>query len=119
MRVLSIVVTTVQHPLTLPPLYSGKCSQHEPFIAMRDALNRTGRPIFYAIHSDGKPWETGSDSNGTVANMWRTGGDLSQMSYDMWLNRLDLATDERMRKYVGPGSFANPDFLEVGYSPRP
>ena len=50
--------------------------------------------------------------------MWRTGGDLSQMSYDMWLNRLDLATDQRMRKYVGPGSFANPDFLEVGYSPR-
>lgn len=55
----------------------GQCPQHNPFVAMRDALNRTGRKIFYAIHSDGKPWEAASDSNGTVANMWRTGGDLS------------------------------------------
>ena len=31
----------------------------------------------------------------------------------MWLDRLDLATDPRMRAYVGPGAFANPDFLEV------
>ena len=48
----------------------GACPQHEPFAAMRDALNRTGRPIFYAIHSSiigtGNP-------NATVANMWRTG----------------------------------------------
>ena len=89
-----------------------------PFTAMRDALNKTGRPIVYAIHSDGKPWNAGSDSNGTVANMWRTGGDLSASNYDMWLNRLDLATDPRMAAFVGPGAFANPDFLEVGYTPR-
>ena len=48
----------------------GQCPQHEPFAAMRDALNKTGRPIFYAIHSSiigtGNP-------NATVANMWRTG----------------------------------------------
>jgi hypothetical protein len=89
-----------------------------PFQAMRDALNRTGRPIVYAIHSDGKPWLDTSDSNGSVANMWRTGGDLSASNYEVWLNRLDLATDPRMAAYVGPGSFANPDFLEVGYTPR-
>merc|ERR1719201_1193885 len=86
----------------------GPCPQHEPFIAMRDALNKTGRHILYAIHSDGKPWQVGSDSNGSVANMWRTGGDLSASSYQMWLDRLDLATDPRMRAYVGPGAFANP-----------
>ena len=89
-----------------------------PFQAMRDALNNTGRPIVYAIHSDGKPWLDTSDSNGSVANMWRTGGDLSASNYDMWLNRLDLATDPRMAAFVGPGAFANPDFLEVGYTPR-
>ena len=62
----------------------GQCPQHEPFAAMRDALNNTGRPIFYAIHSSiigtGNP-------NATVANMWRTGGDLSSATYDMWTNR--------------------------------
>jgi hypothetical protein len=50
--------------------------------------------------------------------MWRTGGDLSASNYAMWLNRLDLATDPRMPPFVGPGAFANPDFLEVGYTPR-
>jgi hypothetical protein len=68
----------------------GQCPQDTgtPFTAMRDALNRTGRPILFAIHSDGKPWLQGSDSNGTVANMWRTGGDLSASSYAMWLGAL-------------------------------
>ena len=46
----------------------GICPQHEPFAAMSVALNRTGKPIWYAIHSSilgvGNP-------NGTVANMWR------------------------------------------------
>lgn len=98
----------------------GGCPQDKgtPFTAMRDALNKTGRSIVYAIHSDGQPWLPTSDSNGSVANMWRTGDDLFASSYDMWLNRLDLATDERMPRYVGPGAFANPDFLEVGYTPR-
>jgi len=89
-----------------------------PFTAMRDALNATGRPIVFAIHSDGMPWKAGSDSNGSVAHMWRTGDDLSASDYNMWLNRLDRATNPEMTKFVGPGAFANPDFLEVGYTPR-
>lgn len=93
----------------------GPCPQHEPFAAMRDALNKTGKPIWYAIHSSiigvGNP-------NATVANMWRTGGDLSAGSYDMWTNRLDLATTDVQAALTGPGAFPNPDFLEVGYSPR-
>ena len=47
----------------------GICKQHDPFIAMRNALNQTGRKIWYAIHGGnavGQP-------NATVANMWRTG----------------------------------------------
>ncbi len=92
----------------------GDCSQHDPFIAMRDALNATGRHILYTIHGDTTP---GSD-NGTVANMWRTGGDLYSSSFDMWTNRLDLATASTQYSLVGPGSLPDPDFLEVGYSPR-
>ena len=33
-------------------------------------------------------------------------------------NRLDLATTSTQRALAGPGAFPNPDFLEVGYSPR-
>ena len=33
----------------------GQCPQHEPFAAMRDALNKTGKPIWYAIHSSTAP----------------------------------------------------------------
>lgn len=92
----------------------GGCPQHEPFAAMRDALNSTGKPIWYAIHSQTVP----GSPNATVANMWRTGGDLSSSSFDMWTNRLDLATTTSQRALAGKGAFPNPDFLEVGYSPR-
>eukprot|EP00039_Didymoeca_costata_P029529 m.25051 g.25051 ORF g.25051 m.25051 type:complete len:553 (+) comp7669_c0_seq3:40-1698(+) len=92
----------------------GACPQHEPFGAMRDALNKTGHRVWYAIHSQTLP----GSPNATVANMWRTGGDLSQSSFAMWTNRLDLATTDTQRKLAGPGAFPNPDFLEVGYSPR-
>ena len=92
----------------------GSCPQHDPYVAMRDALNATGRPIFFSIHGGTTP----GSPNGTVANDWRTGGDLYSSSFDMWTNRLDLATTPEQAALVGPGSFANPDFLEVGYSPR-
>lgn len=92
----------------------GGCPQHDPFAAMRDALNRTGRHIYFNIHGDTTP---GSD-NGTVANSWRTGGDLYASDFGMWTNRLDLATADTQRVLAGPGSLPDPDFLEVGYSPR-
>jgi len=76
---------------------------------MRDALNKTGRPILYQTHSA---------PNGTVANAWRTGGDLYSSNFDMWTNRLDLATTPEQRALAGPGSLPDPDFLEVGYNPR-
>lgn len=110
---------------------------------MRDALNKTGRKIWYAIHAGNcEDWSQPVNCvNGSVANMWRTGGDLSSSSFDMWTNRtyrklcvlgqqppvrlytciaagLDLATLPAQRALAGPGSFPNPDFLEVGYSPR-
>lgn len=92
----------------------GACPQHDPWIAMRDALNKTGRPMWFAIH----PSAVAMSEYPQVSNMWRTGGDLSSSSYSMWTNRLDLATAPAQAALVGAGAFANPDFLEVGYSPR-
>ena len=84
---------------------------------MRDALNKTGRPILFAGNCNN--WSTPVRCvNGSVANMWRTGGDLSSGTYSMWTNRLDLATTPMQAALAGPGAFPNPDFLEVGYSPR-
>ena len=98
----------------------GQCSQHDPWVAMRDALNKTGRPILFAVHAGNcNNWSTPVQCvNGSVANMWRTGGDLSAGTYSMWTNRLDLATTPMQAALAGPGAFPNPDFLEVGYSPR-
>lgn len=90
------------------------CPQHDPYIAMRDALNATGRHIFYNIHacaSAGCP-------NATVGNSWRTGPDLYSSEFDMWTNRLDLATTPEQLALLAPGAFPDPDDLEVGYSPR-
>lgn len=92
----------------------GVCSQHDPWIAMRDALNKTGKPVWYAIHDATTP----GSPNASIANMWRTGGDLCSSTFDMWNNRLDLATTASQNALAGPGAFRDPDKLEVGYSPR-
>jgi hypothetical protein len=56
---------------------------------MRDALNKTGRNMWYAIHAGNcEDWsQPVTCVNGSVANMWRTGGDLSASTFDMWTNR--------------------------------
>lgn len=84
---------------------------HDPYAAMRDALNATGRSILFNVH--GSP-----TLGGTISNSWRTGGDLYSSSFAMWTNRLDLATTPEQAALAGPGAFSDPDDLEVGYSPR-
>ena len=101
----------------------GSCPQHgsggdgsggAAFAAMRDALNATGKPVLYTIHGCTDP----ACDFGGVANMWRTGGDLYSSDFSMWTNRLDLATTPAQAALAGPGALPDPDFLEVGYSPR-
>jgi hypothetical protein len=92
----------------------GPCPQHDPYVAMRDALNKTGQPVWYAIHAGTAP----GSPNATVANMWRTGPDLSSSTFAMWTSRLDTSTSPSQNTLAGPGSFRDPDKLEVGYSPR-
>ena len=88
----------------------GSCPQHNPYVAMRDALNATGRRIFFSTSP--------GSQDPAVSNDWRVGPDLYSSDYSMWTNRLDLATTPAQAALAGQGAFPNPDFLEVGYSPR-
>eukprot|EP00249_Psilotum_nudum_P008602 c21397_g2_i1 orf=3-842(-) len=77
--------------------------------AMRDALLKTGRPIYFAL------CEWGQDNPATwapkVGNSWRTTGDIT----DNW-NKITSIADEtdKWAAYAGPGGWNDPDMLEVG-----
>ena len=76
---------------------------------MRDALNATGRRIFYAM------CEWGVDSPAgwarEVGNSWRTTIDIE----DTWLSvLLNLELSAPLWKYAAPGGFNDLDMLEVG-----
>lgn len=76
---------------------------------MRDALNKTGRPIFYSICNWGseETWKWAAD----LGNSWRTTGDISG-------NWPSLAANFRQNaehpEIAGPGAWNDPDMLEIG-----
>jgi len=76
---------------------------------MRDALNATGRSIFFSM------CEWGADDPATwstvVGNSWRTTGDISD-NFDSMLHNLDQ--NNIWAEYAGPGGWNDPDMLEVG-----
>ena len=76
---------------------------------MRDALNKTGRLIFYSL------CEWGKDDPATwapkVGNSWRTTGDIRD-NWNSMISRADL--NDKWAKYAGPGGWNDPDMLEVG-----
>lgn len=79
------------------------------YTAMRDALDKTGRPIVYAICEWGqsRPWEWAAD----VGDLWRTTGDIS----DNWPSlRSIIAQNAPLHPYAGPGNWNDPDMLEIG-----
>jgi len=84
---------------------------------MRDALEKSGRPIVFSLCEWGstKPWLWAKD----IGNLWRTTGDIE----DKWEGRakfdglgvvqiLDL--QDGLQSYAGPGHWNDPDMLEVG-----
>jgi alpha-galactosidase len=76
---------------------------------MRDALNGTGRHIYFSMCEWGreKPYEWGS----SVGNSWRTTIDI----FDHWQSFLhNLEKQENLSSYAGPGGWNDPDMLEVG-----
>ena len=76
---------------------------------MRDALNKTGRPIFFSM------CEWGVEDPATwaplVGNSWRTTGDISD-NWDSMITRADQ--NNLWAAYAGPGGWNDPDMLEVG-----
>ncbi|MFC9331644.1 NPCBM/NEW2 domain-containing protein, partial [Kitasatospora sp. NPDC057015] len=81
----------------------------QAFTKMRDALNATGRPIFYSIHREPQqpidPWRP------TVANSWRTTSDIS----DNWSSMISKAqANQPLAALARPGAWNDPDMLEVG-----
>lgn len=76
---------------------------------MRDALNKTGRPIFYSVcnwgYEDTVKWgpETG--------NSWRTTVDIK----GIWASiQYNFRTNAYHPEIAGPGAWNDPDMLEIG-----
>ncbi|XP_050210786.1 alpha-galactosidase 3 [Mercurialis annua] len=81
----------------------------ERYPPMRDALNATGRTIFYSL------CEWGVDDPAlwarNVGNSWRTTGDIN----DSWVSMTTIADlNDKWATYAGPGGWNDPDMLEVG-----
>lgn len=76
---------------------------------MRDALNKTGRPIFFSMCSWGEEsvWVWAKP----VGNSWRTTGDINN-NYKSFIWILDQQVG--LSRYAGPGGWNDPDMLEVG-----
>jgi alpha-galactosidase len=76
---------------------------------MRDALNATGRHIFFSM------CEWGADNPATwapdVGNSWRTTGDIRDNFWSMIGN---IHSNDEWAKYAAPGGWNDPDMLEVG-----
>lgn len=91
------------------------------FAKMRDALAASGRPIVYSINSNSIHEKTGPMRNwGDVANLWRTTEDITNTwnsgqtnGYPMGIQNI-VNVNVPLSSYAGPGSFNDPDMLEVG-----
>lgn len=79
------------------------------YTSMRNALNSTGRPIFYSICEWGveSPWLWAPE----IGNSWRTDSDISD-DFTSFLRALDNVMG--LSQFAGPGSWNDPDMLEVG-----
>ncbi|KAK7317025.1 hypothetical protein RJT34_00904 [Clitoria ternatea] len=76
---------------------------------MRDALNATGRKIFYSICEWGV--EDPALWANKVGNSWRTTEDIN----DSWASMTTIADlNDKWAAYAGPGGWNDPDMLEVG-----
>ena len=84
------------------------------FGLMRDALNATGRPIFFSVCGGGDqlPWNDLSyyaqpPFGAALANSWRIGPDAVERFTT--LHALDI--DKKLAAAAGPGGFNDPDML--------
>ena len=79
------------------------------YSTMRDALNATGRDIFYSICNWGMEGTT--TWGPAVGNSWRTSIDIK----DFWLSmKMNFFIAAEHPEIAGPGGWNDPDMLEVG-----
>ena len=88
---------------------NNKIPSQKRYTAMRDALNKTGRPIFFSMCSWGS--EDVAKWAATVGNSWRTTGDIGYTWSNM-INRADL--NNMVEQYSGHGGWNDPDMLQAG-----
>ena len=79
------------------------------YTRMRNALNDTGRPIFYSICQWGREnsWQWAP----AVGNAWRTTGDITPTWHSI---RANFWKSQKLPRLGGPGAWLDPDMLEVG-----
>eukprot|EP01084_Bolivina_argentea_P189708 326189_1 len=87
---------------------SGSTPMQDRYNAMRDALNKTGRPIFFSMCS----WGGGNVDfwGNNTGNSWRTTGDIS----DHWNSMIGNWDHNGPASSASPGGWNDPDMLEVG-----
>lgn len=88
---------------------NNKTKPETRYPVMRDALNKTGQPIFFSMcewgQDDPATWAP------TVGNSWRTTGDIR----DGWDSMIRIADENNVwADQAGPGGWNDPDMLEVG-----
>ena len=81
----------------------------ERFQVMRDALNKTGRPIFFSLCQSGV--ENITSWGKDVGNSWRTTGNINS-TWESMLGIID--TNNKYNESAGPGGWNDPDILQVG-----
>jgi alpha-galactosidase len=79
------------------------------YATMRDALNKTGRPMFYSLCEWGydNPWRWARP----IGNSWRIANDIGDFYSDL-LRVIDSSVG--LSQFAGPGGWNDPDMLEVG-----
>ncbi len=84
------------------------------YAKMRDALNSTGRHIYYSICSWGEEevWKWANK----VGNSWRTTGDIEDKFNSM---RTIYQRNAKLYSYAARGGWNDPDMLEVGNGGMP
>ena len=76
---------------------------------MRDALNKTGHPIFYSICNWG--YEETVKWGPETGNSWRTTMDIK----GMWASiQYNFRVNAYHPEIASPGSWNDPDMLEIG-----
>ncbi|KAK1830493.1 glycoside hydrolase superfamily [Podospora conica] len=95
--------------LTEEPYTNRGVKSYEYYPVMRDALERTGRPVLYSICQWGRDevWKWGRG----VGNLWRVTEDIT----NDWASVASIAARAAaMSEWAGPGGFNDLDMMQLG-----